>query len=212
MTSKRSYRDPIPQQKVREQILEGMGSQFDPQYAKIMLHMIDQDIEYGMREHQEESDDAFITRIKCQSIYNDCSTGIPVTDYKVRIHCYSRADDGFPKAESIPTILLFDALDARVHLEEAKQKELLYFEYAQLRFDGKTCRVGARKLETRIKPCEGSSKSLRIRASPVTPSKPCAWRITRSSISRTAKRRWKPSSRCRTAPGFPTFPSPASIA
>lgn len=158
MTSKRSYRDPIPQQKVREQILEGMGSQFDPQYAKIMLHMIDQDIEYGMREHQEDSDDAFITRIKCQSIYNDCSTGIPVTDYKVRIHCYSRADDGFPEAESIPTILLFDALDARVHLEEAKQKELLYFEYAQLRFDGKTSRVGARKLETRIKPCEGSSE------------------------------------------------------
>jgi len=35
MTSKRSYRDPIPQQKVREEVLKGMGSQFDPQYANV---------------------------------------------------------------------------------------------------------------------------------------------------------------------------------
>ena len=158
MTSKRSYRDPIPQQKVREEILKGMGSQFDPRYAQIMLHMIDMDLEYGMRERQEEGDDAFITRIKCEEIYNDCSTGILITDHMVRIHCYSRSDDGFPEAESIPTILLFDALDARVHVEEAKRKELLYLEYARLRFDGKTSCEGARKLETRIKHCEVPSE------------------------------------------------------
>ena len=158
MTSKRSYRDPIPQQKVREEILKGMGSQFDPRYAQIMLHMIDMDLEYGMRERQEEDDDAFITRIKCEEIYNDCSTGILITDHVVRIHCYSRSDDGFPEAESIPTILLFDALDARVHVEEAKRKELLYLEYARLRFDGKTSCEGARKLETRIKYYENPSE------------------------------------------------------
>ena len=158
MTSKRSYRDPIPQQKVREEILKGMGSQFDPQYAKIMLHMIDMDLEYSMRERQEEGDDVFITRIKCETLCNDCSTGIFITDHTVRIRCYSRPDDGFPEAESIPTILLFDSLDARVHMEEAKRKELLYFEYARLRFDGKTSQEGARKLETRIKHCEAPSE------------------------------------------------------
>ena len=158
MTSKRSYRDPIPQQKVREEILKGMGSQFDPQYAKIMLHMIDMDLEYGMRERQEEGDDAFITRIKCENIYNDCTTGILITDHTVRIHCYSRPDDGFPEAESIPTILLFDSLDARVHVEEDKRKEMLYLEYARLRFDGKTSCEGARKLEARIKQCENPSE------------------------------------------------------
>ena len=158
MTSKRSYRDPIPQQKVREEVLKGMGSQFDPEYAKIMLNMIDKDIEYGMREHQAESDESFITRIKCEEIYQDCSTGISITDHMVRIHCHSRPDDGFPEAESIPTILLFDALDGRVHLEENKRKDLMYFEYARLRFDGKTSCEGARKLETRIKRCEGPSE------------------------------------------------------
>ena len=151
MTSKRSYRDTVPQQKVREEMVKGIGTQFDPKYAKIMLHMIDLDVEYRMREHKEETDDAFITRIKCEQIYNDCSLGIPVTDKKVLIRLYSKADDGFPEAESLPTILLFDALDARVHVEKAKQEELLYLEYARLRFDGQVTCEAARKLETHIK-------------------------------------------------------------
>ena len=50
MTSKRSYRDSIPQQKVREELVKGLGTQFDPTYAKIMLDLIDQDTEYEMRE------------------------------------------------------------------------------------------------------------------------------------------------------------------
>ena len=53
MTSKRSYRDPIPQQKVREEIVKGTGTQFDPQYAKIMLHLIDLDTEYNLKEKDE---------------------------------------------------------------------------------------------------------------------------------------------------------------
>ncbi|MBR4443639.1 MAG: HD-GYP domain-containing protein, partial [Clostridia bacterium] len=158
MTSKRSYRDTIPQQKVREELIKGMGSQFDPEYARIMLHMIDMDVEYGMRERKEETDEDFITRIKCEKIYDDCSLSIPVADKKVLIRLYSRSDDGFPEAESLPTLLLFDALDARVHVEEAKQKDLLYFEYARLRFDGRASCEGARKLETHIKPRENPPK------------------------------------------------------
>ncbi len=50
MTSKRSYRSVMPQEKVRQQIELGIGTQFDPEYAKIMLDMIDQDPNYQMRE------------------------------------------------------------------------------------------------------------------------------------------------------------------
>ena len=159
MTSKRSYRDTIPQQKVREELVKGMGSQFDPKYARIMLHMIDLDIEYGMREHKEDTDDAFISRIKCEKIYYECSLGIPVTDKKVLIRLYSKSDGTSPEAQSLPTLLLFDALDARVHVDEAKRKDLLYLEYARLRFDGQSTCEGARKLETHFKPRESRSAS-----------------------------------------------------
>lgn len=50
MTSKRSYRDVLPQAVVREQIEKGIGTQFDPVAARIMLDMIDEDPEYLMRQ------------------------------------------------------------------------------------------------------------------------------------------------------------------
>ena len=46
MTSKRSYRDILPQKVVREEITKGRGTQFDPQFADIMIQMIDEDVEY----------------------------------------------------------------------------------------------------------------------------------------------------------------------
>ncbi len=50
MTSRRSYRDVMPQDLVRQQIEGGKGSQFDPVFADIMLKMIDEDTNYIMRE------------------------------------------------------------------------------------------------------------------------------------------------------------------
>ena len=52
MTSRRSYRAAMPQARVRAEIAQGMGTQFDPAYAKIMLQLIDEDKDYTMRETQ----------------------------------------------------------------------------------------------------------------------------------------------------------------
>ena len=50
MSSRRSYREALSQDHVREQIIKGTGTQFDPKFAKIMLDMMDEDPEYKMRE------------------------------------------------------------------------------------------------------------------------------------------------------------------
>ena len=50
MTSHRSYRGTLSQETVRSEIEKGIGVQFDPEFAKIMLEMIDEDVEYTMRE------------------------------------------------------------------------------------------------------------------------------------------------------------------
>ena len=50
MTSYRSYRLPLPQEVVREEIEKGVGTQFDPEFARIMIEMIDEDVEYKMQE------------------------------------------------------------------------------------------------------------------------------------------------------------------
>ena len=50
MTSKRSYRDVMPQEVVRGEIEKGKGTQFDPRIADVLLAMIDEDKEYRMHE------------------------------------------------------------------------------------------------------------------------------------------------------------------
>lgn len=52
MTSKRSYRDILPQEVVRAELEKGKGTQFDPLFAEIMIQMIDEDIRYTMREKE----------------------------------------------------------------------------------------------------------------------------------------------------------------
>ena len=50
MTSQRSYRGILSQEVVRGEIERGRGTQFDPQFADIMIQLIDEDIRYTMRE------------------------------------------------------------------------------------------------------------------------------------------------------------------
>ncbi|MBO4510073.1 MAG: response regulator [Lachnospiraceae bacterium] len=50
MTSNRSYRTYLSQEKVRTELVNGRGQQFDPRFADIMLKMMDEDPDYNMRE------------------------------------------------------------------------------------------------------------------------------------------------------------------
>ena len=50
MTSRRSYRDPLPQAVVHAEIAKGRGTQFDPLFADIMLQMIEEDTDFTMRD------------------------------------------------------------------------------------------------------------------------------------------------------------------
>ena len=50
MTSKRSYRDVLPQEVVLGEIEKGKGSQFDPVIAEYMVHIIKNDITYELHE------------------------------------------------------------------------------------------------------------------------------------------------------------------
>ncbi len=61
MTSNRSYRRIMEQQDVRREIIRGMGTQFDPRVADIMVDIIDEDTEYKNRQHADESNDLYLS-------------------------------------------------------------------------------------------------------------------------------------------------------
>lgn len=50
MASNRSYRRALPQQVVRAEIEKNKGTQFDPEIADVMLEIIDDDVNYELRE------------------------------------------------------------------------------------------------------------------------------------------------------------------
>lgn len=55
MTSERSYRNAYTQEGARQEMLDGRGTQFDPQFLDIMIDMIDKDTNFAM--HGTETDD-----------------------------------------------------------------------------------------------------------------------------------------------------------
>lgn len=150
MTSNRSYRNAIPQHIVREEIVKGTGTQFDPEFAKAMLRMIDMDTEYRMQEMIPDPSLAPMTSLRCDSIYHDCTDGILVTKKPARIRLCSQPDDGLPEEECLPSLIVFDALDGQVHPGEEDNRNLLYFEYVQIRLDGQVTQRNTRKAEVRV--------------------------------------------------------------
>lgn len=58
MTSSRSYRAPMEQAAVREQIVNGMGSQFDKEIAELMVELIDEDKRYILHEYVNKAEAA----------------------------------------------------------------------------------------------------------------------------------------------------------
>ena len=150
MTSNRSYRNAIPQHIVREELVKGIGTQFDPEFAKIMLHLIDLDTEYRMREIELGAGVQDSGVLRCETMYNDCTDGVIITRKPTRISLCYKSDDGYPEGENIPTLILFDSLDGGVHPGEEENKDLLYFEYARIRVDGQIIEEGIRKSETKV--------------------------------------------------------------
>ena len=54
MASNRSYRNILPQEVVREEIVKGKGTQFDPEVADAMLEIMAEDKEYALRQNEEK--------------------------------------------------------------------------------------------------------------------------------------------------------------
>ena len=149
MTSNRSYREAIPQHIVREELVKGMGKQFDPEFAKIMIHMIDLDIEYHMKESVSGANLQSAKGLRCESIYHECTEGIAITMKKTDIMLCSQPDEGYAAKDSLPALIVFDSLDGIVHPGEEENKDLLYYEFAQIRLDGKVKEGHIRKSDVR---------------------------------------------------------------
>ena len=149
MTSNRSYRNAIPQQLVREEIVKGEGTQFDPEFAKVMQRLIDQDTEYQMREMEISKGPVKKKNISCTEYRSEVSDGINITDKPITINLQISPEDPTEKGRG-PAIILFDSLDGRVHEDDRMTKDMCYFEYGVIWLGGKVETTGARAAKSEM--------------------------------------------------------------
>ena len=146
MSSTRSYRDAIPQQLIREEIVKGTGTQFDPIYARHMLHLIDLDSEYDMRERETIRELGGNDELVIKEYRSGISEGILITSSTMTVQMTVKNTG--KNGSGFASLVLFDSLDGRTHDTEKEIKNLNYFEYGELRFNGQTNIAGARKIRT----------------------------------------------------------------
>ena len=149
MTSNRSYRNAIPQHIVREEFVKGIGTQFDPEYARNMLHLIDLDTEYAMKDQRVNKEmrdkQQIMVTYRRSTVAPGIILGQAMTTLKVHVGSDNAASVNMPS----PSLLLFDSLDGHIHSIERDRKEMLDFEYGEIWFNGKYSVSGARKMESK---------------------------------------------------------------
>ena len=143
MTTKKRYREARPDFVAREAFVKGAGIEFDPEFANLMVRIIDEESE------KKDLDDVTVVEknLTCKKYRDKVSLGIPVSGNitNIKFSCEVSKDDH--DAFSAPSIILFDSYDRRVH-DNAKAIEAYhYIEYGEVWFDDHSITTAARKIQ-----------------------------------------------------------------
>ncbi|MBE5859742.1 MAG: HD domain-containing protein [Butyrivibrio sp.] len=141
MTPKR-YREALPYPIVREEFVESAGTVFDPEFADMMIHIMDQD-----NAGKEDEEYHLEKELLCGNYKSAVSTGILLSENftKIRFYCEKiKVPEG---KFSAPSIILFDSYNKHFHNHPKAIDAYKYHEYGELWFDGHYNSTKARNME-----------------------------------------------------------------
>ena len=159
MTTKKRFREARPVFIARESLVKGAGSHFDPEFANLMIKIIDHDESNPIQNDLSAVD----TELSCKEYRKQITVGIPIDSHITRItfDCESLSDETHPF--SAPAAILFDSYDGRVHDNQKAIEAYHYLEYGEVWFDDNTIATSARKIEvTRIEKNAGAKRGYEI--------------------------------------------------
>ena len=169
LSSDRSYRLAIPQQLIREEIIAGAGTQFDPEIAMIMRNMIDMDGQNYIKEQEAVRELAGGREIHCSGERSEVSEGILLNPKPVTIRLTCRAENP-QDGGAEPSVILYDSLDGQARNDEMAVRDLHYNEYCLIRLGGETVQRSARAVKAVVTehapetPAEGDRTVWKIEA------------------------------------------------
>ncbi len=155
MTTKKRYRDAKPDFVAREAFVKGAGVEFDPEFAGLMVKIIDE--ESSGKVH----DDITLVEkeLTCHTYRDFITMGIPVTGSITKIRFNSSPVEDPTNAFSAPSIILFDSYDRRVHDNKKAINAYHYQEYGEIWFDDHYISTNARRIkEIRLDDAAGYEK------------------------------------------------------
>ena len=145
MKSNKRYRESLPYIMIRQEFVEMAGTQFDPEYSKIMLQIMD-------KENTSKKDKRVLeSEITCREYKEHVSLGVHITDTFTKI--YFDCDE-LPIKEgeySSPTILLFDSYDRRFHRSQKSISAYRYLEYGEIWPDGHYVSTASRNMKVEVR-------------------------------------------------------------
>ena len=150
MTSKKSFRDHLPQSRVREEFVTEAGYRFDPEIAKLMVNIIDDDVDYRLKQSVDETEDLSINELVCEAYRSSIFRGIPITENVIKIRMDFVADETGEERFSVPAAIIFDSMDGRVHHAQRYIEENRYYEYGEVWFDGHCVDTNARDIRMTV--------------------------------------------------------------
>jgi len=142
MTTKKRYREARSNLVAREMFVKGAGIEFDPEFAEKMVRIIDMD--------DTEKEFEVENEIICNEYREQITSGIPVEREVVRVSFDCAFNSNSVVDFSVPSIILFDSYDRRVHKDEKTINEYKYLEFGEIWFDDHSISTAAREIKEMI--------------------------------------------------------------
>lgn len=136
----------LPYQKVREEFIEGSGTKYDPKLADIMISLIDE--EYN--ESKETKSIELEKELSIDQYRGRVSAGILIEEKVKKVHFKCNVKRGYEDSFSLPSVILFDSYDARMHKTTKSIEVYKYMEFSELWFDGHYVSTTARNVNVDI--------------------------------------------------------------
>ncbi|WP_029322372.1 HD domain-containing phosphohydrolase [Butyrivibrio sp. AE3004] len=151
LTTDERYSEATPYIIVREEFVMKSGTYFDPEFAQIMIQIMDREFINSDTEVPVE------TELVCRTYRSAVSAGVPITSHftKIRFTCDEMvtSENGF----STPSVILFDSYDRHFHDNPKSIKAYEYQEYGEIWPDGHYISTCARNMKVVHKSTEGSA-------------------------------------------------------
>lgn len=166
LTSKNSVRECLPQATVRDELVREAGSAFDPDVVKVMVELIDRDVDYLMRPEEEADSDREVSDLSRVGPahhmhfrrYKELVTdGIPITGEVIRIGLQVATDKGVDSRVAQPALIIFDSYDGCVHTDDVSIRSLHYVEFGEIWADGHGIQSAARNMECSSSAVDGAA-------------------------------------------------------